>query len=81
VLNPDQRAELYDQLDGRAAWFYEATTTPGVGRIKAVPTEEQIAGTAYSIHLSLEKGPSSIPEKELNALPPSRWSCWEDRSS
>jgi hypothetical protein len=26
VANPDQRAEFYDQLDGRAAWFYEAVT-------------------------------------------------------
>ena len=28
VLNPSQRAEFYDQLDERAAWFYEAVTTP-----------------------------------------------------
>ena len=41
VLDPSQRAEHYDQLDERAAWFYEATTTsagmvtttPGVGQI------------------------------------------------
>jgi hypothetical protein len=26
VANPDQRAEVYDQLDERAAWFYEAVT-------------------------------------------------------
>jgi hypothetical protein len=26
VANPDQRAEYYDQLDERAAWFYEAVT-------------------------------------------------------
>jgi hypothetical protein len=41
ALDPSQRAESYDQLDERAAWFYEATTTsagmvtttPGVGQI------------------------------------------------
>ena len=41
VLDPSQRAENYEQLDERAAWFYEATTTsagmvtktPGVGQI------------------------------------------------
>jgi hypothetical protein len=41
VLDPSQRAENYDQLDERAAWFYEATTTsagmvtttPGVGQV------------------------------------------------
>jgi hypothetical protein len=41
ALDPSQRAENYDELDERAAWFYEATTTssgmvtttPGVGRI------------------------------------------------
>jgi len=41
VLDPSQRAETYDQLDERAAWFYEATTTsagmvtttPGVGQV------------------------------------------------
>lgn len=26
VANPEQRAEFYDQLDERAAWFYEAVT-------------------------------------------------------
>jgi len=26
TANPDQRAEFYDQLDERAAWFYEAVT-------------------------------------------------------
>jgi len=26
VANPDQRAKYYDQLDERAAWFYEAVT-------------------------------------------------------
>ena len=26
ILNPNQRAEYYDQLDERAAWFYEAVT-------------------------------------------------------
>lgn len=39
-LDPTQRAESYDQLDERAAWFYEAvttsagmvTTTPGIGQ-------------------------------------------------
>ena len=39
-LDPTQRAETYDQLDERTAWFYEAvttsagmvTTTPGVGQ-------------------------------------------------
>lgn len=41
VLDPSQRAESYDQLDERASWFYEATTTsagmvtktPGVGQV------------------------------------------------
>lgn len=41
VLDPSQRAEFYDQLDHRAAWFYEAVTTssgmvtktPGVGQV------------------------------------------------
>jgi len=41
VLDPSQRAEFYDQLDERAAWFYEAVTTssgmvtktPGVGQV------------------------------------------------
>jgi hypothetical protein len=41
ALDPSQRAENYDELDERAAWFYEATTTssgmvtttPGVGQI------------------------------------------------
>jgi hypothetical protein len=41
VVNIDQRAEHYDQLDERAAWFYEAlttskgmtTNTPGVGSV------------------------------------------------
>ncbi len=41
VIEPSQRAEFYDQLDGRAAWFYEAVTTssgmvtktPGVGQV------------------------------------------------
>ncbi|MBM3103711.1 DUF1254 domain-containing protein [Pseudomonas sp. V1] len=41
VLDPSQRAQNYDQLDGRAAWFYEAVTTssgmvtktPGVGQV------------------------------------------------
>jgi hypothetical protein len=41
VIDPSQRAEFYDQLDGRAAWFYEAVTTssgmvtrtPGVGQV------------------------------------------------
>jgi len=41
VLDPSQRSENYDQLDERAAWFYEARTTsagmvtktPGVGQI------------------------------------------------
>ena len=41
VLDPSQRTKFYDQLDGRAAWFYEATTTssgmvtntPGVGQV------------------------------------------------
>lgn len=40
VVSPDQRASTYDQLDERAAWFYEAvviskamlTQTPGVGQ-------------------------------------------------
>lgn len=40
-LDPSQRAEYYDQLDQRAAWFYEAvttsqgmvTTTPGLGSV------------------------------------------------
>ncbi len=41
VIDPSQRADFYDQLDGRAAWFYEAVTTssgmvtrtPGVGQV------------------------------------------------
>jgi hypothetical protein len=41
ALDPSQRAELYDQLEGRAAWFCEAVTTssgmvtktPGVGQV------------------------------------------------
>ncbi|WP_145433121.1 DUF1254 domain-containing protein [Lacipirellula limnantheis] len=41
VIDPSQRAEFYDQLDGRASWFYEAVTTssgmvtktPGVGQV------------------------------------------------
>ena len=41
ALDPSQRTANYDQLDERAAWFYEATTTsagmvtttPGVGQI------------------------------------------------
>jgi hypothetical protein len=41
VLDPSQRTEFYDQLDGRASWFYEAVTTssgmvtktPGVGQV------------------------------------------------
>ena len=28
VLDPSQRAEHFDQLDGRAAWFYEAVRLP-----------------------------------------------------
>ena len=40
-LDPSQRAKFYDQLDERAAWFYEAlstskgmvTTTPGLGSV------------------------------------------------
>jgi hypothetical protein len=40
VVSPDQKANTYDQLDERAAWFYEAvvvskgmlTQTPGVGQ-------------------------------------------------
>ena len=40
-LDPSQEAEFYTQLDERAAWFYEATTTskgmvtktPGVGQV------------------------------------------------
>jgi hypothetical protein len=40
VVSTDQRADTYDQLDERAAWFYEAvaiskamlTQTPGVGQ-------------------------------------------------
>jgi hypothetical protein len=39
-VSPDQKANTYDQLDERAAWFYEAvviskamlTQTPGVGQ-------------------------------------------------
>jgi Protein of unknown function (DUF1254) len=41
VLDPSQRVDNFDQLDGRAAWFYEAVTTssgmatktPGVGQV------------------------------------------------
>jgi hypothetical protein len=51
ALDPSQRAENYDELDERAAWFYEATTTsagmvtttPGVGRSISAPTRTRRA--------------------------------------
>jgi hypothetical protein len=41
VLDPSQRAENYDELDERAAWFYEATTT-SLGMVTTTPDVGQI---------------------------------------
>ncbi|MBV8137570.1 MAG: DUF1254 domain-containing protein [Deltaproteobacteria bacterium] len=46
VSPPDQRRETYDELDGRAAWFYEAVTNdPAL--MSTTPGKDQIYLGAY----------------------------------
>jgi hypothetical protein len=71
VVSPDQKANTYDQLDERAAWFYEAvvvskgmlTQTPGVGQryIAAYKDKEGdwlTGGDTYKLHV-----PANPPAK------------------
>ena len=63
-LDPSQRAEHYDQLDQRAAWFYEAvstskgmvTTTPGLGSVYLANYTDKDGnwlegGISYTLHV------------------------------
>jgi hypothetical protein len=71
VAFPDQRAKYYDQLDERAAWFYEAvtndprmqTSTPGVGQVylgayKDAEGNWFDGGKDYRLHV-----PAEVPAK------------------
>lgn len=64
VVSVDQRAPDYDQLDERAAWFYEAvviskgmlTTTPGVGQRYIAAYQDKggdwlSGGNTYKLHV------------------------------
>jgi hypothetical protein len=64
ILDPSQRAENYDQLDERAAWFYEALTaskgmatkTPGTGSIYLGGYQDKDGawldgGQSYRLHI------------------------------
>lgn len=73
VVSVDQRAPNYDQLDERAAWFYEAvviskgmlTQTPGVGQryiaaYKDSKGEWLDGGNTYRLHV-----PANPPVKQF----------------
>ena len=73
VVSVDQRAPNYDQLDERAAWFYEAvviskgmlTQTPGVGQryiaaYKDLKGEWLDGGNTYRLHV-----PANPPVKQF----------------
>ena len=47
ILNPNQRAEYYDQLDERAAWFYEAVTISDQMVSKTEDPDGQVYLAAY----------------------------------
>ncbi len=47
ILNPNQRADYYDQLDERAAWFYEAVTISDGMVIQEPSKEGQVYLAAY----------------------------------
>jgi hypothetical protein len=73
VVSVDQRAENYDQLDERAAWFYEAvviskgmlTQTPGVGQRYIASYKDKDGkwldgGKTYKLHV-----PANPPAKRF----------------
>ncbi|WP_202312284.1 DUF1254 domain-containing protein [Mesorhizobium sp. L-8-10] len=73
VVSIDQRANTYDQLDERAAWFYEAvaiskamlTETPGVGQRYIASYKDKdgnwlIGGNTYKLHV-----PANPPAKNF----------------
>ncbi|WP_445673031.1 DUF1254 domain-containing protein [Pseudomonas inefficax] len=73
VVSPDQRAANYDQLDERAAWFYEAvviskamlTQTPGVGQRYIASYKDKSGawlngGNTYRLHV-----PANPPAKQF----------------
>ena len=73
VVDVDQRAENYDQLDERAAWFYEAlttskgmtTTTPGVGSIYlSTYTDKDGDWLVGKQHYRL-RVPANVPAKDF----------------
>ena len=73
VLDPSQKAKFYDQLDGRAAWFYEAVTasyamvtkTPGVGQVYLATYKEKSGSwldgaKSYRLHV-----PANAPVEQF----------------
>ncbi|MFI7838854.1 DUF1254 domain-containing protein [Pseudomonas asiatica] len=73
VVSPDQRAANYDQIDERAAWFYEAvviskamlTQTPGVGQRYIASYKDKSGawlngGNSYKLHV-----PANPPAKQF----------------
>jgi hypothetical protein len=72
-LDPSQRQEHFDQLDERAAWFYEAVTaakamvtkTPGVGQVYLAAYQDKDGdwldgGRAYILRV-----PPNVPAKQF----------------
>jgi len=75
-LDPSQEAEFYTQLDERAAWFYEATTTskgmvtktPGLGQVYLGAYKDKggnwlDGANTYRLHV-----PSNAPVKQFWSL-------------
>jgi len=75
-LDPSQEADSYTQLDERAAWFYEATTTskgmvtrtPGVGQVYLGSYKDKDGnwldgGNTYRLHV-----PPNAPVKQFWSL-------------
>jgi hypothetical protein len=76
ALDPSQEAEFYTQLDERAAWFYEATTTskgmvtktPGLGQVYLGSYKDKggnwLGGAnTYRLHV-----PPRVPAKQFWSL-------------
>lgn len=72
-LDPSQRLQHSDQLDERAAWFYEAVTaskamtskTPGVGQVYLSAYQDKAGdwldgGRSYTLHV-----PPNVPAKQF----------------
>ncbi|MFQ6538056.1 DUF1254 domain-containing protein [Aphanothece stagnina] len=73
VIDPSQRAQFYDQLDGRAAWFYEAVTTssgmvtrtPGVGQVYLGTYKDNNGDWLDGSHFYRLRVPENVPVEQF----------------